>query len=153
MRFLKMLYSLLVILVINVLKLWRALDTNMTLLMRKFQMSLKLIDIIKELPTEITGRVIKNEITILGKFTTFNVSLILVFSVEYLLWLNAFAMCQTNVTIQSFMLNVQMFFQLVQTVKDIVALIKCTVVIGLIFYLLGDFLVGVEIVGVFLLLW
>ena len=80
-----MLYSLLVILVINVLKLWRALDTNMTLLMRKFQMSLKLIDIIKELPTEITGRVIKNEITILGKFTTFNVSLILVFSVEYLL--------------------------------------------------------------------
>lgn len=91
--------------------------TNITFLMRQFQMSSELINIIESLLTESTSWMEQDQITILTKLSVFNVSLILSIRIKYLLGLNTFSIVKTNITILFFMFNVEMLFKLVQTVK------------------------------------
>lgn len=64
--------------------------------------------------------------------------------------MNAFSVGQTNVAVLFFVLDIQVFLELVETVENLLAYVKGTIVARLVLNLFGHLNVRIKIVGVFL---
>lgn len=146
----KMLYSLFIIIKIHIFELIWAFVTNVAFLMGMLKMSPKLIDIIKSLFTECACRMEQYKITVFTELSIFNMTLILILSVQNLLRMYAFSIVETYITILSLMFQIKMFFQLVQTFKKLLTFVKWAIITCFIFDLFSNRLIRVKVIFVFL---
>ena len=86
----------------------------------------------------------------LAKLALLDMPLIKCLGVENLLRVDAFSIVETNIAILFFVPDIQVFFELVETVEHFVALFIRTVVAGFILNLFCYLLVGIVKVRVFL---
>ena len=129
-----MLFGLIVVFKIDVLELFGALMTNVALFVIPLKMSSELINIIEELPTEGTGGMEKYKISMLAELSLLDMSLIGGLRVENLLRVNTLAVVETYVTVHFLMFEVEVFFNLVEAVEQLLALLEGAVVACLVLY-------------------
>lgn len=77
-------------------------------------------------------------------------SLILGFSVEYLFRVYTLSIVETNIAILSFVFEIEMLFELIETIEHFLALVKWAIVTSFVLDLLGHMLVRVIVVRIFL---
>lgn len=68
-------------------------------------------------------------------------SLILGFSVEYLFRVYTLSIVETNIAILSFVFEIEMLFELIETIEHFLALVKWAIVTSFVLNLLGHMLV------------
>ncbi len=92
----------------------------------------------------------KYKIPMLAELSLLDMSLVGGLWVEDLLGVNTLAVVDTDVTVHFFVFEVEMFFELIETVKQLLALLKGAVIACLVLYFLGHVLVWVVVIWIFL---